>query len=93
MTEKYIEGILNSDPASDIPLSLSNILRKKFLQSLERGISCWRKKFLQSLQTSNKWQSGKRNFCVRDVVLLCQNETGRNQWPMAKVTEVFKDSK
>ena len=25
-------------------------------------------------------------------MLLCQNEVGQNQWPMAKVTEVFKDS-
>ena len=38
--------------------------------------SCWRKEFLQSLQTRNKWQSGKRNFYVGDVVLLCQNEVG-----------------
>ena len=36
-----------------------------------------------------KW---KRNFCVGDVVLLCQNEVVRNQWPVAKVTKVFKDS-
>ena len=25
-------------------------------------------------------------------MLLCQNEVGQSQWPMAKVTEVFKDS-
>ena len=34
------------------------------------------KEFLQSLQTHNKWQIGKRNFLVGDVVLLCQNEVG-----------------
>ena len=38
--------------------------------------SCWRKEFLQSLQTCSKWQRGKRNICVGDVVLLCQNEVG-----------------
>ena len=49
------------------------------------------KEFLQSLQTHNKWQIGKRNFLVGDVVLLCQNEVGWNWWPMAKITEVFKE--
>ena len=48
--------------------------------------------FFQSLQTLNKWQNGKRSFCVGDVVLLRQNEVGRNQWPMTKVTKVFKGS-
>ena len=54
--------------------------------------SRWAKEFLQYLQTRNKWQSVKRNFCVGVIVLLCQNEVDQNRWPMIKLTEVFKDS-
>ena len=54
--------------------------------------SRWRKEYLQSLQARKKWQSGKINFSFGDIVLLLQYESVRNQWPMVKVIQVFKDS-
>ena len=54
--------------------------------------SRWRKGYLQSLQSHPKWQGGKRNFSVGDIVLVLQDESVCNQWPMARVIQVFKDS-
>ena len=39
-----------------------------------------------------QWQSGKRNFGVGDIVLVLQDESARNQWPIARVIQVFKDN-
>ena len=54
--------------------------------------SCWRKEYLQSLQSHTKWQGRKRNFSVGDIVLVLQDESTHNQWPMARVIQVFKDN-
>ena len=32
----------------------------------------------------------KKNFSVGDIVLVLQEESVRNQWPMARVIQVFK---
>ena len=48
--------------------------------------SRWSKEYLQQLQARNKWIRPRRNFQVRDVVLLKENQSPRNRWPMAKVT-------
>ena len=50
-----------------------------------------RKKYLQSLEPRTKWKSGKRNFSVGDIVLVFQNESIQNKWPMARLIQVFKD--
>ena len=49
-----------------------------------------RKEFLQSYQARSTWHSEKRNCCVGDIVLQRQDEAGKNQWPMAVVTHVYK---
>ena len=54
--------------------------------------SRWTKDYLQSLQSRTKWQNGKRNFSIGDTVWVLQDERVRNQWPMARVIQVFKDS-
>ena len=54
--------------------------------------SCWRKEYFQSLQSCTKWQGGKRNFGVGDIALVLQDESAHNQWPMARVIQVFKDN-
>ena len=41
---------------------------------------------------STKWQDKKRNFSVVDIVLVLQDESVCNQWPMARVIQAFKDS-
>ena len=49
----------------------------------------WRKEYLLSLQQRSKWNKDRRNAKVNDIVLLQDDATSRNQWKMAKVTEVF----
>ena len=48
-----------------------------------------RKEYLLSLQQRSKWSKDRRNAKVNDIVLLQDDATSRNQWKMAKVTEVF----
>ena len=49
------------------------------------------KKFLSNLQSRQKWNKNRREFVIGDIVLL-KVDTSRNQWPMAKVAQVHKDS-
>ena len=53
--------------------------------------SRWCKEYLQQLQTRNKWIRPRRNFQVGDVVLLKENQSPRNRWPMAKVVATHPD--
>ena len=50
----------------------------------------WRKEFLQSLQERQKWNTKTRNFEVGDIVLL-QDDSHRNQWPMARIVGIEPD--
>ena len=52
----------------------------------------WRREFLQTLQVREKWNEERRNFEVGDIVLLKDEDVRRNQWPMARVVEVFPSS-
>ena len=54
--------------------------------------SRWRKEFLTSLQERQKWNHVRRNFQKGDIVLLKDDDVGRNRWPTAKVTETFPDA-
>ena len=49
----------------------------------------WRREFLHSLQTRNKWTYTKRNLSVGDVVISKEEEGPHNQWPLARVVEVY----
>ena len=51
----------------------------------------WSKEYLQQLQARNKWIRPRRNFQVGDVVLLKENQSPRNRWPMAKVVATHPD--
>ena len=53
--------------------------------------SRWRKEFLATLQEREKWKRHRRNLRIGDVILL-KEETGRANWPMGRVTEVFPDN-
>ena len=55
--------------------------------------SRWSKEYLQQLQTRNKWIQPRRNFQVGDIVLLKENQSPRNRWPMAKVVATHPDDK
>ena len=52
----------------------------------------WRREFLLTLQTREKWTGEKRNFVKGDIVLVKDEDVRRNQWPMAKVVDVYPSS-
>lgn len=49
----------------------------------------WRREYLHSLQARNKWMYPKRNLSVGDVIVSKEDEGPRNQWPLARVVEVY----
>lgn len=57
--------------------------------------SRWRAEYLNVLQKRAKWHSGGQVINKGDVVLMKEEDTHRNQWPLGVVDEVFysKDSK
>ena len=50
--------------------------------------SRWLTEYLPLLQERSKWYNIERNLCVGDVVLICEDNCPRGQWPMAIVEEV-----
>ena len=53
--------------------------------------SRWNKEYLQSLQARQKWTRQRRDFTEGDIVLLKDDNTCRNKWPMARVTAARRD--
>ena len=51
----------------------------------------WRKEFLSTLQFPQKWNKIGRETVIDDIVLL-KVVASHNQWPMATVVHVHKDS-
>lgn len=49
----------------------------------------WRKEYLHSLQPRRKWRTACRDLQARDVVLLKDSQSPRNEWPMGLVTATF----
>ena len=50
----------------------------------------WVKEYLPLLQERSKWYETVRNLRAGDVVLLCDENNPRGQWPMGVIEEVFK---
>lgn len=55
--------------------------------------SRWRKEYLVLLNERQKWHNIKRNLKVGDIVLVTDLSLPRNQWPLARVIEIFPDNK
>lgn len=49
----------------------------------------WKKEYLLNLQQRQIWQKEKRNTKVNDIVILQEDSSPRNQWRLARVTEVY----
>ncbi|KAL3968170.1 collagen beta-1,O-galactosyltransferase [Sarotherodon galilaeus] len=52
----------------------------------------WKREYLQTLQLRRKWQESSPNIERGDVVLMKDDCTCRNDWPMALVTNTFPGS-
>ena len=48
----------------------------------------WLREYLPTIQNRQKWWNTKRDFCVGDIVLVCDEVTPRNCWPMGRVIQV-----
>ena len=53
--------------------------------------SRWSKEYLQSLQARQNWTRQRRNFTEGDIILLKDDNTCRNKWPMARVIAARRD--
>ena len=53
----------------------------------------WVKEYLPSLQERQRWTRVRRNFAIGDIVLLVDENTPRNTWPLGRIVEVFHNSK
>eukprot|EP00112_Aurelia_sp_Birch-Aquarium-sp1_P007310 Seg1796.7 transcript_id=Seg1796.7/GoldUCD/mRNA.D3Y31 product="hypothetical protein" protein_id=Seg1796.7/GoldUCD/D3Y31 len=51
--------------------------------------SRWRQDFLQNLQTRQKWTHPQRNLKINDIVISKEDSGFRNQWPLARVVDVY----
>jgi len=49
----------------------------------------WRKDYLYTLQGRSKWQRTQRELGVGDLVMLTDEWSPRNKWPLARVSAVF----
>ena len=52
--------------------------------------SRWRKEFLPTLQPRRKWKQESPNLKEGDIVLLRNKEEVRNDWPLARVSQVYQ---
>ena len=48
----------------------------------------WKREFLMTLQQRSKWNEEKRNLQVNDIVLLKDENSPRNEWPLGRIQEV-----
>lgn len=53
----------------------------------------WVKEYLPRLQERQKWLQPQRNFEVGDIVLVVDESTPRNAWPLGRVVDVMRNSK
>ena len=49
----------------------------------------WVKEYLPTLQCRQKWLLPRRNLTVGDIVLVVDEATSRNMWPIGRVVETF----
>lgn len=52
----------------------------------------WKREYLPLLQQRQKWFNPRRNFTVGDNIILVNDSTFRNVWPIGCISEVFPDN-
>lgn len=58
----------------------------------EQFWSRWRIEYLTNISLRQKWHTARRNVQVGDIVIVKEEEVPRNEWRLARVLEVSKDS-
>lgn len=75
----------------------SEISLKDMYKAQWRRVKClsnmfwkrWRTEFLQNMQRRRKWVNKQRDLQIGDIVLVIEEDSPRNCWPMGIVTELF----
>ncbi|CAG2239411.1 unnamed protein product [Mytilus edulis] len=52
----------------------------------------WKSEYLHELQIRTKWQTDRRNLQVGDLILMKDQDTPRNSWPVGLVDRIFPSS-
>ena len=52
----------------------------------------WKKEYLLTMQERCKWQQPKRNLMLGDIVILRDENTPRNVWPLGLVVQIEPDA-
>ncbi|CAB4017958.1 Hypothetical predicted protein, partial [Paramuricea clavata] len=52
----------------------------------------WKREYLNTLQMRKKWNRPQRSFEIGDIVLVVDEKTSRNLWPLARVIDITPDS-
>ena len=53
----------------------------------------WLREYLPLLQKRQKWNASKRNVAINDIVLVLDESKPRGVWPLARVTEVYRNER
>ena len=53
----------------------------------------WVKEYLPRLQQRQKWTKPQRNFAIGDIVLVVDESTSRNRWPLGRIVDVYRNNK
>ncbi|XP_048587898.1 uncharacterized protein LOC125571976 [Nematostella vectensis] len=87
---------LNVRPTMNLPTDTDEradkYSRKRWRQAQLLANHYWRrwlKEYIPSLQVRSKWNRKQRNLHVGDIVLVADDNVGRNNWPLARVINVF----
>ena len=73
--------------------SIKDIYNKRWrhVQYLaERFWRRWSREYIATIQQRQKWLKEQRNLQVDDIVLVCDDTSPRNFWPLGRVVEVTK---
>lgn len=66
--------------------------RWRRVQFLANEFWCrWKKEFLPTLQERKKWEVSHPNLTEGDIVLLIDDTTPRNKWPLGRITRAHPD--
>ncbi len=76
---------------------LTEISVKDMYKAQWRRVQClsnmfwkrWKAEYLQVLQRRTKWPTVQKDFRKGDIVLVTEDDSPRNSWPMGVITEVY----
>lgn len=71
-------------------------LRKRWRKAqylCEQFWARWKREYLANIQLRTKWLKVHPNLKVGDIVLLKEEDSPRNRWPLARVVEAIADDR